>query len=219
MEIKLLVEGGDMKPGPALSQKLGPTGINVNEVLKKVNEATKEFKGMKVPVTLEIDIQTKEIRPKVSSPSASELIKKQLGIEKGSGKQKTFLMGNASIEDIIFVAKAKFSNLLCKDLKSAVKTVIGSCVSLGILIENKLAKEIEAEVEKGKYDKEIKSESIKTPEEKRKLLKEFFSEIEKKQAEILKQEEAVKAAATAESAAPAAGTASTPAAKTEEKKK
>ena len=47
MNIKLLVEGGEMKPGPALSQKLGPAGININQVIQKINDATKNFPGMK----------------------------------------------------------------------------------------------------------------------------------------------------------------------------
>ena len=55
MQIKLLTEGGDMKPGPALSQKLGPIGLNVNQVIQKVNEATKNFKGLKVPIELNVN--------------------------------------------------------------------------------------------------------------------------------------------------------------------
>ena len=50
MQVKILAEGGSMKPGPALSQKLGPAGINIGQVIQKVNEATKNFKGLKVPV-------------------------------------------------------------------------------------------------------------------------------------------------------------------------
>ena len=60
MQIKLLVEGGSMQPGPALSQKLGPAGINLNQVIQKVNDATSNFKGMKVPVELDIDLGTKD---------------------------------------------------------------------------------------------------------------------------------------------------------------
>ena len=78
MQIKLLVDAGQMKPGPALSQKLGPTGINVNQVITKVNDATKKFEGMKVPVELDIDVSTKNIEVKVSSPPASGLLKKEL---------------------------------------------------------------------------------------------------------------------------------------------
>ena len=161
MQIKLLVEGGAMQPGPALSQKIGPLGLNVGQIISKVNDATKDFKGLKVPVELDVDTSTKEIKVNVFSPPVSELLKKELEIEKGSGIQKKTQIANASIEQIISVAKQKQQNLLCKDLKSAVKTVVGTCVSLGVLIENKPAKEIEEDIEKGIYDKEIMISLIK----------------------------------------------------------
>jgi len=174
MIIKLLVEGGNMTPGPALSQKLGPMGMNINDVIKKVNEATKDFKGLKVPVELDVDASTKDFKVSVFSPPVSELIKKELGIEKGSGLQKKAQVANASIEQIIKIAKTKMQNLLCKDLKSSVKTIVGSCVSLGILIENKTAKEIEQEIDEGKYDKQIKEEQTEPSEDKKKALQEYF---------------------------------------------
>jgi len=182
-----------MKPGPALSQTLGPAGINISEVIKKVNEATSNFKGMKVPVELDIDAKTKAITVNVFSPPVSELVKKELGIEKGSGEQDKIKVANASIEQIISVAKTKLPNLLCRDLKSAVKTVVGSCVSLGILVESKSPVEVEQEIDEGKYDKEINEEITETPEEKKKQLQEYFTEIEDQQKQMLKKEEAQKA--------------------------
>ena len=194
MIIKLLVEGGDMKPGPALSQKLGPMGMNVNQVIQKVNESTKDFKGLKVPVELDIDASTKEFEVQVFSPPVSELIKKELGIEKGSGLQKKAQAANASIEQMISVAKTKFPNLLCRDLKAAVKTVVGSCVSLGVLVESKPASEVEQEIKDGKYDKKIQEEKTETSEEKKKELDEYFSKIKTQQDRLIKQEEQAKEA-------------------------
>jgi large subunit ribosomal protein L11 len=194
MQVKLLVDAGDMKPGPALSQKLGPVGLNMGQVIQKINEVTKDFKGLKVPVELEINPSTKEFNVKVLSPPVSELLKKELGIEKGSGTQLKTKVANASIEQIISIAKTKFPNLLAKNLKSAVKTVIGTCVSLGILIENKSASEIEKEIDAGKYDKEISGEITETPPEKKLKLDEYFSKIkeaqEKEAAKALKEETA-----------------------------
>ncbi len=190
MEIKLLVDGGAMTPGPALSQKLGPMGINIGQVISKVNEATKEFKGLKVPVTLVVDPSTKEFEVRVSSPPVSGLLKKELGLEKGSGLQETEKVANASIEQIISIAKAKMPDLLCKDLKSAVKTVVGTAVSLGILIENKPAKEVEIEIDEGKYDKEISEEKTETPPEKLAKLKEYLENYKRELEKIkIKQEE------------------------------
>lgn len=214
MQIKLLVDGGSMEPGPVLSQRLGPIGININQVIQKINDSTKSFKGLKVPVELDVDLSTKSFEITVFSPPVSELLKKELGIEKGSGMHKKITMYNASIEQIITVAKTKLPNMLAKDLKAAVKTVVGTCGSLGVLVENKSAKDVEKEIEEGKYEKEIKGEITDTPPQKRIKLDEYFFEVKERQEKILKQEQAAKEAAqAAETAAatPAAGT-TTPAA-------
>jgi large subunit ribosomal protein L11 len=220
MQIKLLVDGGAMKPGPALSQKLGPVGIPVNQVIQKINEATKSFEGIQVPVELNVDAATKNFDVKVFSPPVSGLIKRELKIEKGSGAQKKVKVGNMSIEQIISVAKTKEGNLLCKDFKSSVKTIVGTCVSLGILIENKPAVEVEQEIEEGKYDKEINAVKTETSPEKKKELAEFYSKIMKEQEKLKQQEQAAKAAeeskaaevaTTTPAAAPKAAAAATPA--------
>jgi len=191
-----------MKPGPAVAQQLGPMGVNMGKVISDVNEATKGFKGMKVPVELEVDTGTKEFEVQVFSPPVSELIKKEAGLEKGSGLQDKAKVANLSIEQIISVAKAKMGNLLCNNLKNAVKTVSGSCATLGILIENKPANEIAAEVNKGTYDKEIEGEIIEASEEKKKEMKDYFNEVKDKQEKILAIES--KAKEEAKAAAPVA---------------
>jgi len=190
MQIKLLAEGGAMKPGPALSQKLGPAGIPMNKVIEKVNEATKDFGGMKVPVELEIDLDTKEISIQIFSPPVSELLKKEVGIEKGSGLQDKMKSANASIEQIIQVSKTKFPNLLCKDLKAAVKTVLGSCTSLGFLVESKSPIEVIAEIEEGKYKDEIDNEKTETSEEKKAELGKYFEKVKEEQEKLIKAKQA-----------------------------
>ena len=194
MKIKILADGGSMKPGPALSQQLGPAGININEVITKVNEATEGFKGMKVPVTLDVDPDTKAFEIEISSPPVSELLKKEFGIKKASGMQKKVQVANASIEQVISVAKTKMPNLLCNDLRSSIKTVVGTCGSLGILIENKMPVDIEKDIESGIYDKEIEGEKTETSVEKKKKLDENFSKIEELQKNFLKELEEKKAA-------------------------
>ena len=86
MKVKLIVEGGKMAPGPAVAQQLGPMGINLGKVIEDVNEATKGFAGTKVPVELDVDAKTKTYEIQVFSPPVSELIKKELKLEKGSGE-------------------------------------------------------------------------------------------------------------------------------------
>ncbi|PJE81281.1 50S ribosomal protein L11 [Candidatus Pacearchaeota archaeon CG10_big_fil_rev_8_21_14_0_10_32_42] len=200
MNVKLLVDGGAMKPGPALSQKLGPAGIPINQVIEKINSATASFKGMQVPVEIEVDVGKKTFEIQVFSPPVSGLIKKEAGITKGSGMQDKSKAGNLSIEQVISVAKAKRENLLSRSLKSAVKTVVGSCVSLGILIENMDPVEIEKLIEEGKYDKEIKEEKVVTSSEKKAELEEFFNKLKTEQDKKLKEE--TKQKEEAEAAAP-----------------
>ncbi len=211
MQISVIAEGGQMKPGPALSQKLGPAGININQVIQKINEATKDFDGIKVPVEIDVDVATKTFEIKVFSPPVAELLKKELKITKGSGLQKKQRVANASIEEIISVAKTKLPGMLCKDLKAAVKTVAGTCVSLGVLIEGKPAVDVVQEIAQGKFDKEIASQSTQTSKEKRALLDAQFSEVKNKQEAAAKAEQAAKEAAEAAAAAatPAAGTTAT----------
>lgn len=230
MQIKLLAEGGAMKPGPALSQKLGPAGIPINKVIEEVNKATVNFKGLKVPVELDVDLAKKTFEIQVFSPPVSELLKGEIGIQKGSGAQAKIQIANISIEQAISVAKTKMQNLLCKDLKSSVKTIVGTCGSLGILVESKLAKEVEEEIAEGKYDKEINSEKTETSPEKKKELDDYFNEVKSKQDAKLKLEQAAKEAEAekkevkaAKAAAPApakagAKTAAKPAAKPAGKK-
>ena len=129
------------------------------------------------------------------------MLKKELGIEKGSGNQKKVKVGNISIEQVIGIAKTKSGNLLCKDLKSSVKTIVGTCVSLGILVEDKPAVEVEQEIIDGKYDKEINSCKTEVSAEKKKRLEESFAKIKKEQDKILQQEQAAKAAEETKAAA------------------
>jgi large subunit ribosomal protein L11 len=211
MIVKLLVDGGEMRPGPAIAQKLGPIGINIGLVIADVNKATAEFKGTKVPVSLDVDTKTKKFKIEVSSPPTSELLKKEIGLESGSGDHKKNKVGNISIEAIIKVAKVKFPNMLSKEFKSAVKSVVGSAVSLGILVEDK-GKELIADIDAGKYDSEIKAQKTDTSADKKARLKDFFDNVLKNQEAAKKAEEAAAAAAeaakvAAAAAAPAAGAA------------
>lgn len=203
MQIKILADGGAMKPGPALSQQLGPAGINIGQVIAKVNEETANFKGLSVPVILDVDMGTKEFTVEVLSPPMSGLLKKELGIEKGSATQAKLQVANASIEQIINVANQKLPSLLCKDLKAAVKTAIGTCVSLGVLIENKPATEVEHAIDCGKFAKEIEEVATVTSPDKRRNLDAYFAELHGAQEKQLSEEaaEAAEAAEAKEAAA------------------
>ncbi|MFH0712119.1 MAG: 50S ribosomal protein L11 [archaeon] len=192
--IKLLVEGGNMTPGPAVAQQLGPMGINIGKVISDVNTATSEFKGITVPVHLTINPKTKEVSIKVMSPPTSELIKKELKIEKASSERLKQKVGNFAIEQVISVAKAKHNSLLSNTFMASVKSVIGTCQALGVLIESKDPKEILKEISEGKYKDEIEAQKTNIDPEKQKKLDEYFAGIKAEQEAIKKAEEAEKAA-------------------------
>ena len=216
--IKLIVEGGAMKPGSAIAQQLGPLGINIGKVIADVNTATSGFVGVKVPIEIDANAKTKNFSIRVFSPPVAELLKKEIKAEKGSGTPHENKIGNLAIEQVISIAQTKLPNMLAKNLKAAVKLVVGSCVSLGILVEDKPAKEIEKDIDGGLFDKEIKSGKIIVSEEKKAHLIQVFTEIKSQQEAKAKAAEAAKAAEEAAklvaaaagpvaAAAPVAGTA------------
>ncbi len=214
--IKLIVEGGSMKPGPAVAQQLGPMGINLGKVIEDVNKATSGFKGMKVPVELDVDPKTKNYAISVSSPPVSEMLKKELKLEKAAGDAGKTKVGNLAIEQIIGIARTKMPNMLAKDLKAAVNLTLGSCVSLGILVESKLPQKVTEEVNAGRYDDEIKNEKTEASPEKLAELDNFFKDLSNKQQAAAKaalEAKAAEDAAKAEAAAAAPATAAPASAK------
>jgi len=208
--VKLLVEGGNMTPGPAVAQQLGPMGINMGQVIKEVNSATVMFKGITVPVHVNVDAKTKKFTIRVLSPPTSELVKKELKVEKGSGARMKQKVGNLAIEQVISIAKAKHDHMLSNNFMATLKSIIGTCMAVGVLIESKDPKEVLEEINQGKYKKEIESQKTDVSIEKRKELDVFFANIQKNQEEVKKAEEAEKAAKEEgkTAAAPAAGSAS-----------
>ncbi len=211
--IKLLVDGGAMKPGPAVAQQLGPMGINMGKVISDINEATKDFSGMQVPVNLDVDAKTKSFKIKVLSPPVSALIKKEAGIETASGSRKKLQCGNLAIEQLISVTKQKYSNMLAKDFKSAFLSVLGSAMTLGVLIESRDPKEIIEEAKAGKFDELINSQKTEVPQEKLVELKSYFGQVKSKQEAQKKAEDEAKAVEEAKKAQVAvAAPASAPAA-------
>ncbi len=150
--ISSLVTGGQASAGPPLGPSLGPMGVNIMEVINAINEKTKDFEGMKVPVTVSIDPDTKKWEIEVGIPSAAALILKEAGIQKGSGTSGTEWVGDIGIDSVVKVAKTKLDNSYATSLKSVVKSIVGTCVPLGIKIEGKTPKEITTEINEGKWD-------------------------------------------------------------------
>ncbi|MBN1109595.1 MAG: 50S ribosomal protein L11 [Methanomassiliicoccales archaeon] len=154
--IEVLVDGGKATPGPPLGPALGPTGINVVQVVGAINEKTKGFVGMKVPVKVIIDQKTKTFDIKVGTPPTSALLFKELGIEKGVGAAKAGMAGNVTLEQAIKVAHMKQDSLTGADLKARVLEVLGTCSSCGITVEGREAKAMQSEIRAGNWDEQLK---------------------------------------------------------------
>jgi len=150
--VELLVAGGQSNAGPPLGPALGPLGVNVMMIVNKINELTKDYAGMKVPVKVIVDPDTKDFEVTVGTPTTSALIVSELKIEKGSATPHTAKVGNLSMDQVVRIAKMKRPELLSKDLKDAAKEVLGSCVSMGVKAEGKDPREIQKEIDEGKHD-------------------------------------------------------------------
>jgi large subunit ribosomal protein L11 len=157
--VEALVEGGKASAGPPLGPALGPLGVNIMEVINAINERTKQFAGMKVPVKVTIDPKTKQFEIEVGTPPATALILKEVGVEKGSGSPKGKRVGNLSMDQVIKIARMKYNSLLGRDLKRKVKEIVGSCVSVGVTIEGKSPKEIQGEIDRGAFDSKFSKSS------------------------------------------------------------
>lgn len=150
-KLEVLVDGGKATPGPPLGPALGPMGVNVIQVVNAINEKTKAFMGMKVPVTLIVDSKTKEFDIKVGTPPTSALILKEIKVEKGSGSPKATKVGNLTVEQVQKIADMKKDSILAKDKKTMFKEVVGTCVSMGVTVDGKDPKQIIKEIEQGGY--------------------------------------------------------------------
>ena len=204
--VDALVEGGKASAGPPIGSSLGPLKVNIGQVVTQINDMTKDFKGMKVPVKIIVDTETKEFEIKIGTPPATQLIMKEIGLEKGSGEPNINKAGVISFEQVIKVAKMKSSSLIVNNIISAVKTIVGSCQSAGILIDGKDAIEILKEIDEGKYDSLINSGKTEPDAEKKKKLDELAKELDVKRKQLEKQKAEAKAAAeAAKAASPAAG--------------
>ena len=153
--VSALVTGGQASAGPPLGPALGPLGVNIMQIIQTINDKTKDFEGMKVPVTVNVNTKTKQWDVIVGIPSAAALLLKEAGIQKGSGTSGSTWVGDIKVESIVKVAKAKLEKSYASSLKSVAKEVVGTCLPLGIKIEGKTPKEFTAEINAGKWDTQL----------------------------------------------------------------
>ncbi|NYZ74758.1 50S ribosomal protein L11 [Candidatus Micrarchaeota archaeon] len=158
--VSALIEGGKATPAPPLGPSLAPTGANIGQIIAALNEKTKAFAGMQVPIKVIVDKDDKSFEIEVGTPPASALIKSELGLkepvkeEAGAKGKKT--IGNLSMAQVVKVANMKESSSLSKSLKARVKEVVGTCLSLGATVEGKNPKEVMKDIESGAFDSVLK---------------------------------------------------------------
>lgn len=138
--------------GPAL----GPLGVNVLQIVNKINDLTRSYGGMKVPVKVLVDVDDKSFDVEIGTPTTSALIVKELGVEKGSGTPKATKVGNLTVEQIVKLAGMKRPDSYAKTVTAAVKEVAGACVSMGVTIDSKEPKDFIKGVDKGTYAQMLK---------------------------------------------------------------
>ncbi len=159
--LDLLIEGGKASPGPTSAPKLSAMKVDIQEIFKQVNEKTKDYAGMQVPVKIVIDADTKEFEVKVGTPPVSSLIKKELGVElaKITEEEKTAgktSVGDLKMDQVVKIAKMKKDALLAKDLRAAVTQILGTTASMPLTVEGRKGKELIKEVKEGKWDSLLK---------------------------------------------------------------
>lgn len=150
-----LIEGGKASAGPPIAPVLGPTGVNLYAVVQKINELTGDLKGLRVPVTIVVDDDTKEFEVTIGLPPTSALILKEAGSEKGTGETGTEVAGDISFDQVLSVAKAKAQDLLGSSFSNRVKSVLGTCFSMGVTVDGKDPREVQREIEQGVYAEKL----------------------------------------------------------------
>jgi large subunit ribosomal protein L11 len=141
-EVSVMVEGGKAAAGAVLGAALGPLGVNVGQVVAQINEQTKGFAGMKVPVVIKVNPATRAFTLAVGRPPVAALLLKELGKEKGSGKSGTEPVGNVTLVAVGRIAEAKGADLHGRGAEQRINQVIGTCVSMGITVDGQDARAV-----------------------------------------------------------------------------
>lgn len=170
--VDALIEGGKATAAPPLGPALGPTGVNIGLVVAEINKKTADFKGMKVPVKVTIDTDTKDFEISIGTPPAAQLIKKEADIKKAASNPLTEKVADLLIEQIIKISNMKQDSLLGNDTKGRVLEIAGTCQSMGIMIEGMPAHDAIVAIKSGKFDDKILSGKTELTEEEKKRLEE-----------------------------------------------
>ena len=133
--IKLQVPAGSANPSPPIGPALGQQGVNIMEFCKQFNAQTQKLeKGLPIPTIITV-YSDRSFTFVMKTPPASVLIRKAIGIEKGSGTPNTAKVGKISRKQLEEIAKTKTPDLTAADLEAAIRTIAGSARSMGVDVE------------------------------------------------------------------------------------
>jgi 50S ribosomal protein L11 len=133
--VKLQVPAGQANPSPPIGPALGQQGVNIMEFCKQFNAQTQQVeKGLPIPVVITV-YSDRSFTFVMKTPPAAVLIRKAIGIEKGSGTPNTSKVGRITRQQLEEIAKTKTPDLTAADLEAAVRTIAGSARSMGVDVE------------------------------------------------------------------------------------
>ena len=133
--IKLQVPAGAANPSPPIGPALGQQGVNIMEFCKQFNAQTAKLeKGLPIPTVITV-YSDRSFTFVMKTPPASVLIRKAIGIEKGSGTPNTAKVGRITRAQLEEIARTKTPDLTAADLAAAVRTIAGSARSMGVDVE------------------------------------------------------------------------------------
>jgi len=149
ISVEAIVAGGQATAGPPLGPSLGPLGVNVSQIIAEINKQTEDFSGMKVPVTVVVDPDTKQFEVVVGTPTTAALLAKEASIEKGSAGGWKQPVGDLTLDRIVSVSRVRMASSKRKDLRAHVLQTLGTCVSVGITVDGKSPKEMSDMIKAG----------------------------------------------------------------------
>lgn len=131
--VRLLVTGGQATPAPPVGPALGQHQVNIGEFVKRFNDVTREYMGIKVGAVLTI-YKDRSFDMLIKGPPVSVLLKQAAGVAKGSGVPHTEKVGKVTKQQVQEIAEKKMEFMNARDIKAAMKIVAGTARSMGIEI-------------------------------------------------------------------------------------
>jgi large subunit ribosomal protein L11 len=134
-KIKLQVPAGQANPAPPVGPSLGQHGVNIMEFCKQFNERTKQDMGLIIPVVITV-YHDRSFSFITKTPPASVLIKKALGLDKGSGEPNRTKVGRVTRAQLREIAQLKMPDLNANDVEAAIRQMAGTARSMGVDVED-----------------------------------------------------------------------------------